>query len=400
MKTRKILHVDLDAFFCAVEVLMDPSLVGKPHAVGGSPSGRGVIASASYEARAFGVRSAMPSAQALRLCPDLVLLPGRHGVYGQYSRQVMEILQQAAPVVEQISIDEAFLDVSDDRLEGAEIAARLQTKILKEISLPTSWGVATNKLVAKIATDEGKPNGLVVVPPGQEAEFLAPLPVQRLWGVGPKTAERLAEAGVTTIGGLAKLSESRLKTLFGDHGPDLAARARGIDDRPLVTEHDPRSLSAERTFANDLTDEKDLARQMLSMSETVGRRLRKAGMAGKTIKIKLRWSDFTTITRQTRLAQPTDQDGEIFSAAQALFKAAWKPGRPVRLLGVGVADLGPPSRQLSLFDQSWQDESRLLSAIDDIRQRFGSDALRRAGRLRKRQEENDEVNANRDLEDD
>lgn len=398
MKARTILHVDLDAFFCAVEALLDPSLVGKPHAVGGSPSGRGVIASASYEARAFGVRSAMPSAQALRLCPQLILLKGRHSLYGQYSRQVMDILQDAAPVMEQISIDEAFLDVSDDPLEGREIAAQLQAKILNETSLPTSWGVASNKLVAKIATDEGKPKGLVVVPPGEEAEFLAPLPVRRLWGVGPKSAERLAQVGVTTIGELAQLSNSRLKALFGDHGPDLAARARGIDDRPLVSEHDPRSLSAERTFATDLTDERDLARQMLSMSETVGRRLRKAGLAGRTVKVKLRWSDFTTISRQTKLAQPTDQDGEIFNAAQALFKAAWKPGRPVRLLGVGVADLGPPSRQLTLFDQSWQEESRLLSAIDDIRQRFGSDALRRAGRMRTRREEEEDDHPEDDLE--
>jgi DNA polymerase-4 len=242
-------------------------------------------------------------------------------------------------------------------------------------------------LVAKIATDEGKPNGLVVVPPGGEADFLAPLPVRRLWGVGPKTAERLAGVGVTTIGELAQLSAPRLKQLFGDHGPDLAARARGIDNRPLVAEHDPRSLSAERTFATDLTQEKDLARQMLSMCETVGRRLRKAGLAGMTIRIKLRWSDFTTITRQTRLPQPTNQDGEIFKAAQDLFKAAWKKGRPVRLLGVGVADLGPPSRQLDLFDQTWQEESNLLSAIDDIRERFGSGAVRRAGRMRPKKDE-------------
>jgi DNA polymerase-4 len=366
--------------------------------VGGSPDGRGVIASASYEARVFGVRSAMPSAQALRLCPQLILLKGRHGIYGEYSRQVMDILGGAAPVVEQISIDEAFLDVSDDRREGREVAAQLQAKILEETSLPTSWGVASNKLVAKIATDEGKPNGLVVVPPGGEARFLAPLPVRRLWGVGPKTAERLAGVGVTTIGELAQLSDSRLGQLFGDHGPELAARARGIDDRPLVTEHDPRSLSAERTFATDLTEEKDLARQMMRMCETVGRRLRKAGMAGKTVKIKLRWSDFTTITRQTKLAQPTDQDGEIYLAAQALFKAAWKKGRPVRLLGVGVADLGPPSRQLSLFDQSWQVESNLLNAIDDIRERFGSGAVRRAGRLRGNKPEQDEIDA--ELEDD
>ncbi|MGD8821516.1 MAG: DNA polymerase IV [Anaerolineales bacterium] len=394
MKARTILHVDLDAFFCAVEALLDPSLVGKPHAVGGSPDGRGVIASASYEARAFGVRSAMPSAQALRLCPQLILLKGRHSLYGQYSRQVMDILQDAAPVIEQISIDEAFLDVSDDPEAGRQIAARLQARILQETSLPTSWGVASNKLVAKIATDEGKPNGLVVVPAGTEAEFLAPLPVRRLWGVGPKTAERLAEVGVETIGELAQLSDSRCKALFGEHGPDLAARARGIDDRPLISEHDPRSLSAERTFATDLTDEQELARQMLSMSETVGRRLRKAGLAGMTVKIKLRWSDFTTITRQTKLAQPTDQDGEIFNAAQVLFKQAWKPGRPVRLLGVGVADLGPPSRQLNLFDQSWQVEGRLLSAIDDIRQRFGSDAVRRAGRLRKGRNDEDQSKDN------
>jgi DNA polymerase-4 len=283
-------------------------------------------------------------------------------------------------MVEQISIDEAFMDVSDDPLGGEEVARRLQNEILERFGLPTSWGVASNKLVAKIATEVGKPRGLVVVPPGEEATFLAPLPVGMLWGVGPKTSGRLAELGVKTIGDLAALSAERLRGYFGVRGQDLATRAAGIDDRSVVEDHEARSMSAETTFSKDVTDGDELRGSLRRLSERVGARLRKAELAGRTVRIKLRWPDFSTITRQTRLDNPTDQDGEIYRSVKKLFDKEWRAGRAVRLLGVGVADLGPPVRQLRLFDRSWEQDSRLLRALDEIKAKYGRDAVRRGSR--------------------
>ena len=383
---RKILHFDLDAFFCSVEELLDPSLRGRAFVVGGSPQGRGVVTSASYAARAFGVRSAMPMARALRLCPDLIPVRGNHRLYGEYSDKVMTLLRGSAPLVEQISIDEAFLDVSDDPRPSGDIARELQTRIREQFGLPTSWGAAGNKLVAKVATEVGKPNGLVVVPPGQEASFLAPLPVEMLWGVGPKSRARLQDLEIRTIGDLAALPPAQLERLYGERGTELAARARGQDDSPVVEGHEPRSMSSERTFAKDVDDWDTLRRHLREMGDSVGRRLRQEGMAGSTVRLKLRWPDFTTITRQSRLPQPSDVDGEIFQAAAALLRANWKAGRKIRLLGVGVADLGPLTRQLSLFDRSWQEDERLLQAVDSIRAKYGPAALQRGHRIKGKQE--------------
>jgi DNA polymerase-4 len=382
MPHRTILHFDLDAFFCSVEERLDPNLRGKPFIVGGTPEGRGVVASASYPARAFGIRSAMPAATARRLCPGLLILPSHHWLYWETSRQIMALVGEAAPVMEQISVDEAFLDISDDPRGGRTVAEALRDQIRNQFDLPTSWGVASNKLVAKIATEVGKPGGLVVVPPGNEPSFLAPLPVSMLWGVGPKTEERLRRQGIATIGDLAALPASSLGEMFGDHGLELAARARGEDNRPVVSEHEPRSMSSERTFSKDVSDQSQLFQAMLEQAEEVGRRLRQAGLAGGTVKIKVRWPDFTTLTRQKRLSQPTDQEDEILQAAEALFGQVWRPGKPVRLVGVGVSDLGPPMRQLGLFDREWERDNRLLSALDAIRSRYGLDAVRR-GTLRK-----------------
>ncbi len=381
---RTILHVDLDAFFCSVEALHDPTLSGKPFAVGGRPDQRGVISSASYAARKWGVRSAMPSAQALRLCPDLVLVPPRHHVYGEHSERVMSILRAAAPVVEQISIDEAFLDVSDDKRPGAEVAAALKASILQAQRLATSWGVASNKLVAKIATEVGKPDGLVTVPHGEEATFLAPLPVQMLWGVGPKTTEVLLQQGMKTIGDLATWPPERMRALFGERGPELASSARGVDLRPVSAEHEPRSLSAERTFARDLQSRPALEEVLVALVEEVGQRLREQGLAGTTVRLKLRWSDFTTIVRQSRLPQPSNVDREILEAARSLLGKHWEPARPVRLLGVGLSGLQEPLRQLELFDHSWERDERLLKAVDTIRQRYGDDSVQRASSLREK----------------
>jgi DNA polymerase-4 len=385
MAERTILHMDLDAFFCAVEELRDPNLKGKPFVVGGSPQGRGVVSSASYAARKFGIHSAMPTAQALRLCPTLTVISARHGDYAAWAKKVMDILSDETPLIERISIDEAFLDVSQVRESGRQIALRLQAEIRGRLGLPTSWGVASNKLVAKIATEVGKPEGCVVVPPGEEAAFLAPLPVQMLWGVGPKTQEKLRQAGIETIGQLAGMPERALRSLFGSRGPELAARARGEDERPVVQHHRRKSMSVERTFARDQGDRELLESVLLSMAEELGRRLRERDMSAQVVRLKLRWPDFTTMTRQRRLAQPTDLDEEIFAAGLALFEGLWRSGRKVRLIGLGVAELGAFPRQLELFDGTWQLERRLMEAVDRIRDKYGEGAVRRARLMRKKE---------------
>jgi len=283
-----------------------------------------------------------------------------------------------------------FLDVSDDPRGGRQAASDMQAAILDRFKLPTSWGIATNKLVAKIATEVGKPSGLVVVPPGKEAIFLAPLPVSMMWGVGPKTSKRFAKQGIRTIGDLAAMPEPRLQELFGSRGTDLASRAKGIDDRPVEELHDRRSVSAERTFPKDVDSMQELRRHLLHLSERVGTRVRRAEMVGSTVRIKLRWPDFSTLTRQMRLDQPTDHDGEIYDAALKLFRDNWRSGKAVRLLGVGIADLGPPMRQLELFDKNWELDHKLLKAVDDIREKYGDRALRRAGSLSKQSVEDAE----------
>lgn len=381
---RKIIHLDLDAFYCAVEEQFDASLKGTPFAVGGRPEQRGVVASCSYAARKFGVRSAMPMARALALCPELKIVPGNYQRYSEASRQVMGELDKVAKLVEQLSIDEAFLDVSENDRPAEAIARELQATIRDKFQLPCSLGVASNKLVAKIATDvgktaaqsEGPPNAIQVVPPGREAEFLAPLPAEALWGVGPKTAARLAGLGVYTIGEIADLSENDLVRWFGKHGHDLYRRSRGIDNSRVEPFHETKSVSKETTFPKDVQDEGELRQTLRSLSEGVARRLGRENLAGTTIKIKLRWSDFTTLTRQTTLAQPTAQCELIDKTANQLFEETWTRGRPVRLLGVGVSGLGPPIRQLLLWDYSTEDqvsekEAQLLAAVEILQQKFG-----------------------------
>lgn len=386
---RKIIHLDLDAFFCAVEEQLNPSLRDKPFAVGGRPEERGVVASCSYAARRYGVRSAMPMARALRLCPGLMIVSSRHGKYSQVSRQVMAHLREWTPLVEQISIDEAFMDVSDLPQPAENIARQLQAQVQKDPGLPCSLGVATNKLLAKTANDvgkasfrgEGPPNAITVVPPGHEAAFLAPLPVVALWGIGPKTAERLADLGIHKIGELASRSEVELMRLFGKNGYDLAQRARGIDDRPIVTSHAVKSISQEVTFAQDVRDAKVLERTLYQQAAKVGESLRHRRLTGTTVKIKLRWADFTTLTRQVTLEHSTDQDQEIFNSALVLFHKTWQTGKPVRLLGVGVTGLREPIRQLSLWDDTTEKDRQLQTAIDQLRQRFGKQIVLRGGEI-------------------
>jgi DNA polymerase-4 len=266
-RQRAIVHLDLDAFFAAVEALDNPSLAGRPVVVGGRPEERGVVASASYPARVFGVRSAMPMSRALALCPEAIVLPARHHVYRDYSRRVMDILHEATPLVEQASIDEAYLDLTEQVSsydEAIDLARALQQRVREEIGLSSSLGVATNKLVAKVASDQNKPGGLTVVRPGDEASFLAPLPVRVLLGVGPVTAQKLAEMGVPTVGQLAQVPEQALQARFGSHGAAMARQARGIDETPVITEYEVKSLSQERTFRRDLVGAEALEQELCS----------------------------------------------------------------------------------------------------------------------------------------
>ncbi|MDX2141659.1 MAG: DNA polymerase IV [Chloroflexota bacterium] len=387
---RKILHLDLDAFYCAVEENDDPSLRGLPFAVGGHPEGRGVVASCSYPARAFGVRSAMPMSRAIRLCPDLIIRRARFDAYSAASRAVMARLHDLTPDVEQISIDEAFLDVTLLPEDAESIAHRLQVTINGELRLPCSLGVASNKLVAKIANNIGKdragkgapPNAITVVAPGQEAAFLAPLPVRELWGVGPKTADTLYTMGMTTIGDLARYSQAGLTARFGKHGADLARYARGIDTRAVESEGDAKSISKETTFARDVMDVAQLEHTLRGLADEVGRKLRADGLHGATVKLKLRWADFTTLTRQVTLPQPTQHDSTIYEAARGLLHKVWVVGKAARLIGVGVSGFEDAPVQRSLWDDaSDAQQTKLENALDDLRDRFGKGVVKRGSEL-------------------
>ena len=388
---RTILHLDLDAFFCAVEETQNPDLRGKAFAVGGKPDERGVVASCSYAARRDGVRSAMPMGRALRLCPGLIIIPGRHRLYREVSRQVMERLHDLTALVEQISIDEAFLDISDVREDPERLARGLQARIRDELHLPCSIGIASNKLVAKIATEVGKalrlremrsaqgginpPNAVTVVPYEEEEAFLSPLPADMLWGVGPKTSKRLSELGVHTIGDIAKWPESELIRLFGENGRDLSRHASGIDNRPIVTERETKSISQEVTFSVDVVSDKVLEKTVREQSAEVARQLRKENLAGRTIKLKIRWPDFTTLTRQTTLGHRTDQEEEIAKTALELMKNVRKSNQAVRLIGVGVSGLGQPVRQLGLWDMDSERSRKLQEAVDTLQEKYGRDVV-------------------------
>ena len=366
-RARCIVHLDLDAFYAAVEVAEREELEGKPLLIGGRPEERGVVATASYEARAFGVRSAMPMSRAVQICPQAIVLPPQHGLYREYSRKVMAILREATPLVEQVSIDEAYLDLTAQVAplsaalveaweRGIDLARELQDRVRTEAGLSASLGVATNKLVAKVASDHHKPGGLTVVRPGEEASFLAPLPVRVLWGIGPVTASKLAERKVSTLGELALVPEEELRVKFGKHGVAMARHARGIDHRAIQTERHAKSIGQECTFRRDLVDAQVLRGELKRLSEGVSRRLQAADVVAGTISIKLRYADFTTLTRQKRLAVPVADKDAICEIAVELWQGAWQKGRAVRLLGITGQQLGPagqrrdpPPEQLALF---------------------------------------------------
>ncbi len=383
----------MDAFYASVEQRDAPELRGKPVAVGGRIDQRGVISSASYEARKFGVRSALPTRTAFQVCPDLILLPARHDLYAQHSHHVMALLHEITPQIEQLSIDEAFLDITGTELRfgsAEQLAHYLHDRIRDELGLPCSIGVARNKLVAKIATEKAKPNNICLVAAGEEAAFLAPLPVRALWGVGPKTAEILKALGIETIGQIAQARSdvlaSRVRTAagwLGKRGADeLIQRAQGLDESPVESERVTKQISQETTFVKDVREVTYVRATLLELSEGVGRHLREADLSARTIAIKLRYSDFTTFTRQTTLPQPTDIDQEIFATAWTLFEANWNK-RAIRLIGVAGRQLSPAARQLDLFDSTDDRVERLTRTVDEIRHKYGTESLKRGSTLRK-----------------
>ena len=337
---RHILHADFDAFYASVEQRDDPELRGEPVVVGGSPEGRGVVASASYEARRIGLRSAMPMRTALQRCPQARRVRPRLDRYTQVSRQLMEILREMADLVEPLSLDEAYLDVTSSVASGqppGEIAAELRARVLAELGLTISVGVATSKSVAKIASDMDKPDGLTIVPPGAERSFLAPLAVEKLWGIGPKTAARLRREGIGTIAELAARPREWWVARFGKTGPHLRHLALGEDDSPVVEHRERKSVSAETTLAQDAGDPEILEELTDRLSQRVARHLTRTRLQGRTVKLKLRLSDFTTFTRQVTMPRPVDSPEEIARAARTLLRPELQPGRQFRLIGVGVS---------------------------------------------------------------
>jgi DNA polymerase-4 len=352
---RTIIHADLDAFYASVEQLDNPDLRGRPVVVGGSPETRGVVAAASYEARKSGVHSAMPMSRALRLCPAAVRVSPRFDRYAEISRQVMGVFRSVTPLVEPLSLDEAFLDVTGrhDEYGGAKgLAVYVKNEVKRETGLTVSIGVGTNKTIAKIASDMKKPDGLVLVPPGAEARFLAPLPIRALWGVGPKSEEALTREGFARVGDIARANPARLERLVGSRGRELWEMANGRDDRPVVVDHERKSVGAETTFARDLPDGTELRGELHRLAREVAERLREKDLLARTVTLKLRYADFRTISRQSSRPEPTDDESEIAATAAALLDAVAAPGDSYRLLGIQCAKLSLGRRtesQLALW---------------------------------------------------
>ena len=375
---RAVLHVDMDAFYASVEVLDDPALRGRPVIVGGTPAGRGVVAAASYEARRYGVRSAMSAARARQLCPDGVFLRPRPDRYAELSRVVMDLLRGYTPLVEPLSIDEAFLDVSGcRRLLGPPpaIAADIKRRVKEQTGLTASVGAAANKFLAKLASDHGKPDGLVVIEPAAGRAFIAPLPIERLWGVGQVASQQLRAAGIERIGDLLARDADALAAAFGPHARHLRELAAAIDDRPVVPAHEAKSVGNELTFAEDIGDAARLREVCDGLADKVARRLRADDLRARTIVLKARYPDFTTVTRSLTLAEATAGGVELREAARELLERRLGRGRrPLRLLGVTAANLehGPAAGQAVLFGEPARErDHRLDEVLDQVADRFG-----------------------------
>jgi DNA polymerase IV len=382
-----ILHVDMDAFYASVEERDRPELRGMPVIVGGSAEGRGVVCAASYAARKFGVHSAMPTATARRLCPSGIFLPIRMEHYVQIAKQIREVFFEFTPLVEPLSLDEAFLDVHGcEPLFGTapQIARRLKERIKHETDLVASVGVAVNKFLAKLASDASKPDGLLVIEEQQVADFLSPLPVGRIWGVGKKAEQKLHKLGIHTIGELQAADEDALVNEFGDSGRQMRLLAQGIDDRQVVPDREAKSISTETTFARDISDREVLRSWLLELVELLGQRIRQQGVRVRTVELKVRSSSFETRIRSISLSEPTDVTDAIWKAAlELLERRVPKSLFPVRLLGVGGTGLvRDAAEQRELYEDKWQARQKSLDGVfDAIRARYGSGAIRRGGVL-------------------
>jgi DNA polymerase-4 len=381
--TRSILHVDMDALFASVEVLDNPSLAGKPVLVGHDGT-RGVVAAASYEARRFGCHSAQPMAVAKRLCPQAIIVAGHHGRYREISEQLFAIFERFTPVVQPLSIDEAFLDVTGSlRALGPDdqIAREIKRAIRRETGLTASVGVAPNKFLAKLASDLEKPDGLTIIRPDDVDRVLVPLPIGKIWGIGPKTAKRLADLNIKTIGDLRKMSLEWLAERFGVDAEHYRNLAHGIDDRPVTPDRQAKSIGQEETFGIDVADREQLRQTLFAQAEQVARRLRKAGLRARSVWVKIRYGDFKTITRQCTLDEPSDVTTTLYEAARGLFDAWAAEGfSPVRLIGMAGKNLVEGSGQLSLFPDPRVERQRAVDGVvDQINQKMGKSSIRRGG---------------------
>ncbi|OHE76449.1 MAG: hypothetical protein A2107_10640 [Verrucomicrobia bacterium GWF2_62_7] len=382
--TRTILHVDMDAFFTSVEQRDRPELRGKPVVVGAPPDKRGVVAAASYEARKFGVHSAMPSRTAYRLCPQATFLRGDHAKYSRESERVMAILMQFTPLVEQVSVDEAYLDVTASLKlfgTGEQIAREIKRRIHEATGLTASVGVASNRFLAKLASDMRKPDGLMTITDANKLDVLRPLPIGRIAGIGKKTEPVFHDLGIHTIGDLQRFPIETLRTRFGVWADEIKSRALGEDDQPVEPYSEVKSISNETTFEEDVSEMRTLERAVRELADEVGRRLRAEGVRARTVQLKLRWSDFTTLTRRATLLEATDDEGRVAEVAIRLMQVELKEPRPVRLVGVGGQNLLRSPRQLELLDRSSNRRDELNRAADEVRARFGAKKLRRGGEL-------------------
>jgi len=382
-----ILHVDMDAFFVSVELLTRPELRGKPVVVGGRPDQRGVVSAASYEARQYGIHSAMPLRTAGRLCPHAVFLDGHHEKYGEWSDRVASILARFSPIVEMVSIDEAYLDLAGtERIYGPPFAAadKLLRTITKETQLPCSGGLATTRLVAKVASDQGKPRGLVWVAPGMEARFLAPLPIRKIPGIGEVTERALRALAIETVDHLASHSQEKLESVFGQWGTALFRKARGGDAYEFLIDAEPKSISHNHTFGEDTSDVAEMESMLSHLSQKACKRLREAGLASRTLTLTIRYAGFQTYTRSKTVPDPARLDVDVFAVFLELFRGHRDPKRKVRLLGVALSALSHDAEQLDLLQAERRDKlKKLTEATDRLRDKFGFGSVQFGGSLRR-----------------